>query len=547
MSSQEEYPYTNYPEVATHAHLHRHGDAPEVVPQPHGHTQYYDPSKPDSAGGIPAGAIPPVGSPQQTVYSPDGSQYRYQQPAYAASAYPADASGSEYPEVVEEKQKAAPAKICGVKRTVFVTILATAILIIVAIAVGAGVGVSQSSKNSSHATSSSGSGSGSGSGDGNNDSGSGNGNGSGNGGNGTSSANDTATSGVSLLPQTQLATANFTDPYNNNNYMVIYQTNDLSIVMSSFNSSNDKWVVSTIANGTDGGILQGTALSMSTFWTGDTTSPVVNVYYQTDGSTTNVKALSYSSDNNISTTSVVSEDGWASVDTTDVSTMPGSKLASYGKQCDACNQFAYFYWQDSDGLYGIDDEGMGFQDASNVDNGTTPSTNTSLAMTFSGTTVGDEGAITRRSLELFYRSTTSSLVQLRIGNGMNVPNAIGRDIGPQTMITAFSTGFNQTDSEMPSSIGFHVLTIDPEGDDGVQLTYYKDAEWSQSSSEVEDLADCIDKAMMASNTGRRLYCVQSDGTDNGVEIVEYAWQGDPDDTTSYLDYGKIGVVHTTVS
>ncbi|KAI0157622.1 hypothetical protein GGR57DRAFT_500574 [Xylariaceae sp. FL1272] len=537
MSSHEESPYTNYPEVATHAHLHRHGDAPEVVPQLP--IQYYDPSKPEPAGGIPAGGIPPVGSPQQTVYSPDGSQYGYQQSAYQPSAYPADAAGSEYPEVVEEKKTGAGATICGIKRTIFFIILAVAIIIVIGVAVGVGVGVSQSSKNSSHAISNGGSGDG--------DDGSGSGSGSGSGGNGTSSANDTATSGISLLPQTQLATANFTDAYKNENYMVIYQTNDLSIVMSSFNSSNDKWVVSTIANGTDGGILQGTALSMSTFWTGDTTSPVVNVYYQTDGSTTNVKALSYASDNNISTTSVLPSDNWASVDTTDVSSTPGSKLASYGKQCSACNQYAYIYWQSTDGLYGIDDEGMGFQDASNVDNGTTPSTNTSLAMTFSGTTDGDSEAIYRRSLELFYRSTTSSLVQLRIGNGMNIPIPIGRDIGPQTMITAFSTGFNQTDSENPSSIGFHVLTIDPEADNGVQLTYYKDAEWSQSSAEVDDLEDCIDKAMIASNTGRRLYCVQGDGTDNGVEIVEYAWQGDPDDTTSYLDYERIGVVSTTVS
>ncbi|KAJ8130486.1 hypothetical protein O1611_g3148 [Lasiodiplodia mahajangana] len=129
---------------------------------------------------------------------------------------------------------------------------------------------------------------------------------------------------------------------------------------------------------------------------------------------------------------------------------------------------------------------------------------------------------------------------------MNVPSYVGRDIGPRTEFAAFSTGFNESDSDNPTPLGFQVLSLDPDVDDGIQLTYFKDGDWTISTDEVEDLASCQAKATMTANTGRRLYCLVDSTDGAGVEIMEWAWQGDPSDTDTYLDWKQIGVVDTAV-
>lgn len=276
-------------------------------------------------------------------------------------------------------------------------------------------------------------------------------------------------------------------------------------------------------------------------------SPDLSLYYQSNETTTTLKSVTYSSSDNLSTTSVTPSGNWASVSAaTGFNSLPGSSLVSYGKQCDFCNQFAYFFWQGQQGMFMAQISADTIQDADLIDVTIEPSTNTSIALTYSGTLTGDSEAILRRSINLFYRSTTSGMIQLRIGNGLNVPSYVGRDIGPRTNFVAFSTGFNESDSDNPTPLGFQVLSIDPDVDDGVQLTYLKDSTWTVSSDEVEDLASCQAKSTMAVNTGRRLYCLVDSGDGAGVEIVEWAWQGDPSDTDTYLDWEKVGVVNVGV-
>ncbi|RWA03186.1 hypothetical protein EKO27_g11919 [Xylaria grammica] len=506
-------------EVATNADVMREGKYPEVVshsvPDAYG---YYGPPKLDQT------------TPQ--------SQNAHIAPSPASAYIPQTAhSYSTYPEVVGTGAAAAAAgagagadgskgaKICGIPRKFFWLAVVAAILVIVGVVVGAVVGTMSNGDTAASE---------------NNDA-------EGNTGDeGGTTSNDTSSSTkLTLFNETRLASANFTDAYGNDNFLLVYQLSDASIRMSAYNSSNDKWIVSDVINGTNG-VKLGCSLAIDTFFQG-TNSPDVNLYYQGDGSVTTIEALSYSTDDNISTTSATPSNKWQAVDTvSEFNSMAGSSLVAYGKQCDFCNQYAYLFWQGSSGLYMAENSGDGIKDADLIDVTTSPSTNTSMALTYSGTLIGDEGAVLRRSINIFYRSTTSGLTQLRIGNGQNVPKYVGRDIGPQTNFAVFSTGFNESDSDNPTPLGFQVLSIDPEGGDGVQLTYMKDGEWATATSEIKDLADCQAKAMMAAHTGRRLYCLVDSGDDAGVEIIEWAWQGDPSDTTSYLNWEKIGAVNVGV-
>ncbi|TGJ86008.1 hypothetical protein E0Z10_g2763 [Xylaria hypoxylon] len=498
-------------EVATNSDIMREGKYPEVVPPaiPEAYG-YYGPPKPE-----------------HTTPQPHGAQIA----PYPASAHlpPTAHTYSTYPEVVDNGDVAKTAdgegskgaRICGLPRKFFWLALVGAILIIIGVIVGVVVGTM--SKGHTVELESNGGGSGSGSGSANNDTGS------------------SPTTKLSLFNDTRLASANFTDAYGNNNFLLVYQLSDASIRMSAFNSSNSKWVVSDVLNGTEG-VKLGSSLAIDTFWQG-TNSPDVNLYYQSDGASTTIKSLLYSTNDTISTTSVTPSDKWqAMAATSEFNSMPGSSLVAYGKQCGFCNQYAYLFWQGQSGLYMAGNTGDGIKDADLIDTDTAPSANTSMALTYSGTLQGDSDAVLRRSISVFYRSKTSALAQLRIGNGMNVPAYVGRDIGPSTNFAAFSTGFNESESDNPTPLGFQVLSIDPEGDDGVQLSYLKDGAWATATGEIKDLADCQAKAMMAVNTGRRLYCLVDSGDDAGVEIIEWAWQGDPSDTTSYLDWEKVGAV-----
>ncbi|KAI0452243.1 hypothetical protein F5B21DRAFT_484006 [Xylaria acuta] len=497
-------------EVASDADGLRQGKYPEVVPPsiPEAYG-YYEPPKTDQ---------PAVFAQQNAKSFPVAG---YSQLAPTEQAY------STYPEVVDGNGAAGAggskgAKICGLRRRYFWIALGVAILVIIGVIVGAVVG-----SMSGHASTSS-------SHDGNDENDA-----------PENSDNGTGPAKLTLYNNTRLASANFTDAYGNDNFLLVYQLSDASISLSAFNSSNNKWIASIIVNGTEG-IKLGSSLALDTFWQG-ANSPDVNLYYQSNGPAATIMSLAYMSSEEISTTSVTPSDKWEPVTAASgFNSLPGSSLVSYGKQCDFCNQYAYFFWQGQQGIFMAENSGDGIGSGDLIDIEMAPSINTSMALTYSGTLTGDTDAILRRSIKIFYRSKTSGLTQLRIGNGMNIPTYVGRDIGPRTDFAVFSTGFNESDPDNPTPLGFQVLSIDPDAGDGVQLTYLQGSDWTTDANEVEDLADCQAKATVAVNTGRRLYCVVDSGDDAGVEIIEWAWQGDPSDTETYLGWEKLGPVNVGV-
>ncbi|KAI0444586.1 hypothetical protein F4803DRAFT_244798 [Xylaria telfairii] len=215
-------------EVASDADVLRQGKYPEVY-------GYYGPVKTDQ----------PAGLGQQDARSFSVTTHSQLPPT--AQSY------TTYPEVVDNSGVAAAgsskgAKICGLRRKYFWIALGVAILVIIGVVVGAVVG-----SMSSHASTSS---------DHGND---------GNGGNAgqdnTNNGTGTGTTKLTLYNNTQLASANFTDAYGNENYLLVYQLSDASLSLSAFNSSKNKWVVSTIVNGSEG-IKLGSSLALSTFWQG---------------------------------------------------------------------------------------------------------------------------------------------------------------------------------------------------------------------------------------------------------------------------------------
>lgn len=415
-------------------------------------------------------------------------------------------------------------RICGMKRKVFWGVLIGAIILIVAIVVGVTVGVvttrrvvSASDSNSSDDNGSAG-----------------------------STNNETA-----LFANTNIATANFTDQYGNENYLVAYQLNNKAIYLSAWNSSNKNWVVSPIVDGNTNNlgldsIRKGTALALDVF-AYDNTSRDIHVYWQLpdSGGLSTIKALTYTNDKGITTTAEMPAANWVdSAAANSYISTAGSSLISYGKQCDLCNQYIYLYWQTSNGI-----REASYQNATDgwASDGSViqvdlsgPSDNSSLAQAHAAAATTDG----HRSMNIFYRATTSGLSQIVNGDGRYVGHYLGRDIGPNTNIAAFSTGFNETSTNWPEPLGFQVLTVDPSADDGIQLTYYKGSTWTKVDSQVASLSDCKARATMIANPGRRIYCLVGNGTN--TEIVEYEWQGDPDDTSTYSNYNKVGTVDTTV-
>ncbi|KAI8959180.1 hypothetical protein F5Y11DRAFT_14141 [Daldinia sp. FL1419] len=438
-------------------------------------------------------------------------------PATAAAAAAAAA-------VETEKGLAAPEpRICGIKRKFFWAILIGVIIIVVAIVAGVAAGVATRRNNDSSGSDS-------------------------------SSGQDPAASQddeTALFANTNLATANFTDEFGNENYLVAYQLNNKAIYLSAWNSSHRSWVVSPIVDGKTNNlgldsVKEGTSLSLDVYAL-DNTRRDIHVYWQLppSGGLSTIKALSYDNSKGISTQSKIPTANWADskAGNSYISTA-GSALVSYGKQCDLCNQYTYLYWQTEDGIreasYQNSTSGWySNQDVIQVDIAS-PSENASLVQAH----VAAATVYGHRSMNLFYRSTTSALSQIVNGDGRYVGHTLGRDIGPSTTIAAFSTGFNETSTNWPEPLGFQVLTMDPTADDGVQLTYYKGNSWTKASQEISDLSDCKDRGTMVANHARRIYCLVGQ-KDNNVKIVEYEWRGDPSDPSTYSNYHRIGNVDVT--
>ncbi|KAI1407135.1 hypothetical protein F5Y13DRAFT_134733 [Hypoxylon sp. FL1857] len=415
-------------------------------------------------------------------------------------------------------------RICGMRRKIFWAVLIGAVVVIIAIVVGVVAGVLTTRHNDSTSDTT---------------------------GNQSGAQGDTSNA-TALFTNTNLATANFTDEFGNENYLVAYQLNNKAIYLSAWNSSHKSWVVSPIVDGKTNNlgfdsVRKGTALALD-IYAYNSSSRDIHVYWQLpdSGGLSTIKALTYNSQKGISTQTAIPAANWidSAAGNNYISTA-GSSLASYGKQCDLCNQYTYLYWQTSNGIreasYQNSSTGW-YSDNSVIQvNISPPSDNSSLAQAHvaAATTNG------HRSMNIFYRSTASALSQIINGDGRYVGHELGRDVGPRTTIAAFSTGFNETSTGWSQPLGFQVLTMDPAANDGVQLTYYKGNSWTAANNQVQDLSDCKARGTMVANHARRVYCLVS-GNGDGPEIVEYAWQGNPDDPATYSNYNRIGTVVTTV-
>ncbi|KAI2466165.1 hypothetical protein F4781DRAFT_406540 [Annulohypoxylon bovei var. microspora] len=422
---------------------------------------------------------------------------------------------------------AASPTIWGIKRKLFWALLIGAVVVIVGIVVGVTAGVVTSKKASSSSSDSDSSSSG-------------------------DDATDSTANATAVYASTSLATANFTDGLGNENYLVVYQLNNKAIYLSAWNSSNKIWVVSPIVDGKTNNlgfdsVRKGTALSLDVYAYSDS-SRDLHVYWQLpdSGGLSTIKALTYNSNKGVSTQSSIPAANWvdSAAGNSYISTA-GSSLVSYGKACDLCNQYTYLYWQSSTGIreasYQNDSSGWDSDNSVIQVDTASPSDNSSLAQAYVAAATTDG----HRSMNIFYRATTSALSQIVNGDGRYVGTYLGRDIGPKTTIAAFSTGFNESSTNFTDTLGFQVLTMDPAASNGVQLTYYKGSSWTVASKQVTSLSDCKERGTMVANHARRIYCLVSSGS--GVEIAEFAWQGDPDDTSTYSNYTRIGTVGTTAS
>ncbi|KAI1077641.1 hypothetical protein F5B20DRAFT_583052 [Whalleya microplaca] len=353
------------------------------------------------------------------------------------------------------------------------------------------------------------------------------------------------TNGSALLAHTRLASTNFTDGSGNENYLVFYQLDNGAIHMSAWNSSYKKWVVSPVVDGTNGisldDVYKGTSIGVDVFRHSQSARNI-HLYWMSPNKL--IKSLFRA---NISTYEPSRAEDWDIPPANDkfVASLGGS-LAAYGKQCDECTNWTYFFWEAEDDTMGGAElslpttgvwKGLPFDKSAYLP----PSTNTSMALTNTAAVNGTT------SLNLFYRSNTGSLSMLNFDGsskfwGVNLP----RDISADASIVAFSTGWNDTGSQNPEPLGFQVLTVDPEVDNGVQLTYYKDSQWQKMDSEVQSLSDCASLGSMAVNKGRRIYCLIK-GAEGNVEIVEWNWKGDTEgNADTFTSYDRVGVVSTSI-
>ncbi|KAI1103720.1 hypothetical protein F4804DRAFT_218646 [Jackrogersella minutella] len=412
-------------------------------------------------------------------------------------------------------------RIWGMKRKIFWAVVIGAVVVIVGIVVGVTAGVVTSKKSDSSSDSSS------------------------------DDAAGSTTNPSAVYASTSLATANFTDEFGYENYLVAYQLNSKALYLSAWNSSFKQWVVSPIVDGKTNNlgldsVRKGTALSLDIFEY-DTSSRDIHVYWQLpdSGGLATIKALTYNANKGVTTQASIPTANWvdSAAGNSYISTA-GSGLASYGKQCDLCNQYTYLYWQTATGIRvaSYQNSSVGWDSDNSVIQVdlASPAENSSLVQAHAAAdTVNGH-----RSMNIFYRATTNALSQIVNGDNRYVGHYLGRDIGAGTTIAAFSTGFNETSTNWTEPLGFQVLTTDPTANDGVQLTYYKGSTWTASSDAVTSLSDCTALNTMTANHAGRVYCLVANGTD--ADIMEYAWQGSPNDTSTYLNYNKIGAVGISV-
>ena len=222
----------------------------------------------------------------------------------------------------------------------------------------------------------------------------------------------------------------------------------------------------------------------------------------------------------------------------------GSALGAYGRQCEDCASLNFFFWQGTEGAIhgawrtvGATD---GWGDITFTQGVQKPIANSSLAVAHAP---AENGTM---SIDLFYQSSSDVLTHIIFdGEGSYSSEALPRgNLGVRASIVAFSTGSNETDSDNPNPLGFQVLTVDRDNDDGaggVQLTYFKDGSWTAGDN-VASLADCTAQGMLAANHGQRVYCLVGED-ENDLSIVEWKWAADPTgDLSDYIKYDRVGAI-----
>lgn len=160
-------------------------------------------------------------------------EFHQQAPQYQQATFPAPDSKYAGPATSDGKEHVPNAdaggsgRICGLKKKFFFILLAVAALMAVGLAVGLGVGLTMRS------------GGGSSNNGGSND------------GNSTDGNSKDGPSNP-LRSTSKISAASFTDEYSNTNTIVVYQREDRSIYMSTFNSSKEGWTVSPVVDGSSG-------------------------------------------------------------------------------------------------------------------------------------------------------------------------------------------------------------------------------------------------------------------------------------------------------
>ncbi|TGJ85719.1 hypothetical protein E0Z10_g3073 [Xylaria hypoxylon] len=343
-----------------------------------------------------------------------------------------------------------------------------------------------------------------------------------------------------ILPSTRLSSANFTDEFGFDNYLLLYQLNSKAIYLSAFNSSNAKWIVSPVVDGTtETGesletVVEGTALSIDIYWHSESTRDT-HIYWQNINGT--VRTVLYNS--YLSTSSPDSPYGWIEKYNRADFKVAGTRasIVSYAHGCNWCVPWTYYFCQlPTQRITGAwrsataDNGQPGWEFIDFVNGVSLPAMDTSIALAPIPSLNNTPG------LSLFTQSDSGALTQLVFdGEGTFNEAVLNREFNSKAMIVAFSTGFD--DEGIDDPLGYQILSVEKSAP--VYLTYYQAGSWI-AANEVSALSDCSARASMATNQGQRIYCVVDDGN-NGVEIVEWAWQADPNgNAASFANYERVG-------
>ncbi|RYP79034.1 hypothetical protein DL771_000012 [Monosporascus sp. 5C6A] len=333
----------------------------------------------------------------------------------------------------------------------------------------------------------------------------------------------------------------------------------VGVDMSAFNSTNSEWLISPVVDGETGpftldDVAEDTSFALDTYIVNEPNDRMLHLYWLAPDHT--IKSARFDV---FTTDTSHSPRDWMRAPASDLYIAEaGSSLISYGRECLEllCAHWSYLFWQRDEAIRGAglvpggewDNLGTSHgASAGGFDNNgvTRPGANSSMALALTRATPGEEGF---RSISMFYRTESGRLGQIIYERnsdrgpyeGYTLPRA---DLGPRTGIAVIQTGRNETD-QSTNPLGFQVLTADPDGNNGVQLTYYRDGEWALGS-DVSELSDCASRGVMVANQARRIYCVVENG-DGAAEIVEWDWRGDPEGQIStYTNYRRVGTVDTT--